>query len=59
VIFIASAFLLIVNALWTAPKESVAGLGLIAAGVPVYLLLRKRGKGRQADSPTEGLDSQP
>jgi basic amino acid/polyamine antiporter, APA family len=54
VIFIACAFLLIVNALWTAPTESLAGLGLIAAGIPVYLLLRKRGKGRQADSPTEG-----
>jgi len=54
VIFIACAFLLIINTLWTAPKESLAGLGLIAAGIPVYFLLRKREKGRQADSPTEG-----
>jgi hypothetical protein len=54
VIFIACAFLLIINTLWTAPKESLAGLGLIAAGIPVYFLLRKRGKGRRADSPTEG-----
>jgi APA family basic amino acid/polyamine antiporter len=53
VIFIACAFLLIINTLWTAPKESLAGLGLIAAGIPVYFLLRKRGKARQADSPTE------
>ena len=40
VIFIACALLLIVNTLWTMPKESLAGLGLIAAGIPVYFLLR-------------------
>jgi APA family basic amino acid/polyamine antiporter len=43
VIFIACAALLLVNTLWTMPKESLAGLALIAAGVPVYLLLRRRG----------------
>jgi hypothetical protein len=32
---------LIVNTLWTMPKESLAGLGLIAAGIPVYVLLRR------------------
>jgi APA family basic amino acid/polyamine antiporter len=52
-IFIACAFLLIVNALWTTPKESVVGLGLIAAGIPIYFLVRKR-----AGSPTEGLGAQ-
>ena len=36
VIFIACSILLIVNTLWTRPKESLAGLGLIAAGIPVY-----------------------
>ena len=40
VIFIACALLLIVNTLWTTPKESLAGLGLIAAGIPVYFLFR-------------------
>jgi len=40
VIFIACAILLIVNTLWTTPKESLAGLGLIAAGIPVYFLFR-------------------
>ena len=40
VIFIAGALLLIANTLWTMPKESLAGLGLIAAGIPVYFLLR-------------------
>jgi len=41
VIFIAGALLLIGNTLWTMPKESLAGLGLIAAGIPVYVLLRR------------------
>jgi APA family basic amino acid/polyamine antiporter len=39
-IFIACSILLIVNTLWTRPKESLAGLGLIAAGIPVYFLFR-------------------
>ena len=42
IIFIACALLLIVNTLWTMPKESLAGLGLIAAGIPVYFLFRNR-----------------
>jgi APA family basic amino acid/polyamine antiporter len=40
-IFIACAILLIVNTIWTMPKESLAGLGLIAAGIPVYILQRR------------------
>ena len=43
VIFISCAVLLIVNTLWTMPKESLIGLGLIAAGIPVYFLLRNYG----------------
>jgi APA family basic amino acid/polyamine antiporter len=42
IIFIACALLLLVNTLWTTPKESLAGLALIAAGVPVYFVLRNR-----------------
>jgi APA family basic amino acid/polyamine antiporter len=42
VIFIACALLLIVNTFLTMPKESLAGLGLIAAGIPVYFLFRNR-----------------
>jgi APA family basic amino acid/polyamine antiporter len=42
VIFIVCALLLILNTLWTMPKESLAGLGLIAAGIPVYFLFRNR-----------------
>lgn len=44
-IFIVCAALLLANTLWTMPKESLAGLALIAAGLPVYVLLRKRGTG--------------
>ena len=40
-IFIGCALLLIANTLWTSPKESLAGLGLIAAGIPAYFLFRK------------------
>ena len=40
IIFIACALLLIGNTLWTMPKESLAGLSLIAAGIPVYFLFR-------------------
>jgi APA family basic amino acid/polyamine antiporter len=43
VIFISCAVLLIVNTLWTMPKESLIGLGLIAAGIPVYFLSRNYG----------------
>ncbi len=42
VIFIVCALLLILNTLWTMPKESLAGLGLIAVGVVVYFLFRNR-----------------
>jgi APA family basic amino acid/polyamine antiporter len=42
VIFVGCALLLIVNTLWTMPKESLAGLGLIATGIPVYFLFRNR-----------------
>ncbi|WP_157100706.1 APC family permease [Rhodoplanes sp. Z2-YC6860] len=41
-IFIGCAVLLIVNTLWTMPKESLAGLGMIALGIPVYFLFRHR-----------------
>jgi APA family basic amino acid/polyamine antiporter len=44
VIFIACAILLVGNTIWTMPTESLAGLGLIAAGIPVYFLLRSRGR---------------
>jgi APA family basic amino acid/polyamine antiporter len=43
IIFVACALLLMVNTVWTAPIESLAGLGLIAAGIPVYFLIRNYG----------------
>jgi len=42
IIFVACALLLMLNSLWTMPKESLAGLGIIAMGVPVYFLFRNR-----------------
>ena len=42
ILFIAGALLLIGNTLWTMPKESLAGLGLIATGIPVYFLFCNR-----------------
>jgi len=41
IVFIACAVLLLVNTLWTMPVESLAGLGMIAAGIPVYFLFRR------------------
>lgn len=49
IIFIACAILLIVNTLWTMPTESLAGLGMIAVGIPVYVLLRRGRTGRRTD----------
>ena len=43
-VFVVCAILLLINTLWTNPKESAAGLILIAAGVPIYLWLRKTQK---------------
>lgn len=44
-LFLASAFWLIVNTLITEPVQSLIGLGFIAAGVPVYYWYRKPGRG--------------
>jgi hypothetical protein len=41
VVFVACAAGLLVNSLQSSPVESVAGLVLIAAGLPVYFYYRK------------------
>jgi APA family basic amino acid/polyamine antiporter len=41
IIFIILAVLLLINTIFEAPKESIVGLGFIAAGVPVYFVFRK------------------
>ncbi|HWP36984.1 MAG TPA: amino acid permease [Gemmatimonadales bacterium] len=42
VLFALSSGAIVVNQVITAPGESAAGLGLVAAGLPVYLLWRRR-----------------
>ena len=47
-VFIVASLLMVVNAIWRSPATSAAGLTIIAAGVPVYLVFRRRrlhGKG--------------
>lgn len=41
IVFIAVAGLLLVNTIMTAPELSALGLGVIALGVPVYLVIRR------------------
>ena len=41
-IYVVAALALLVNMLWETPAESFAGLGIIAAGIPAYLLFRRR-----------------
>jgi APA family basic amino acid/polyamine antiporter len=41
-IFVIASALMVVNEMWRNPWPSLAGVALIAAGVPVYLLVRRR-----------------
>jgi APA family basic amino acid/polyamine antiporter len=41
ILFLISAVLLLVNTVWTTPKESSIGLGLILLGVPFYYFMKK------------------
>ena len=41
-LFVTASALIVANAIWRSPGPSAAGLGIIAAGLPVYLLLRHR-----------------
>ena len=49
--FVLASLLMVVNAIWRSPGPSVAGLLLIAAGLPMYRLFRW-----QADRRTSGED---
>jgi len=46
IIFIAFAFLLVVNTIRTAPKDALIGAGLIVLGLPGYYYWRRAGAGR-------------
>jgi APA family basic amino acid/polyamine antiporter len=47
VIFIAFAFLLVVNTIRTAPKDALIGAALILLGLPGYYYWRRAGAGRE------------
>lgn len=42
VVFIILAILLLINTVWTSPKESLIGLGFILSGIPVYFIFKKK-----------------
>jgi APA family basic amino acid/polyamine antiporter len=42
-VFILACLLLIGNTLVSSPRESLAGLGLLALGLPAYVLFRRQG----------------
>jgi len=42
-IFVAASAAMVVNAIWREPGPSLGGLGILLAGVPVYLWFRSRG----------------
>jgi APA family basic amino acid/polyamine antiporter len=41
--FVAGAWLVVANTIYRFPANALAGLGLLAAGVPVYLFWRRGG----------------
>ena len=44
IVFIILATLLLINTVWTSPKESIIGLLFILAGVPVFYIFKKKQK---------------
>jgi APA family basic amino acid/polyamine antiporter len=50
-LFAASAFAIVANQVVAEPKDSILGLGLVLAGLPVYLLWARRGALRPTANP--------
>lgn len=50
-VYVLSTAALVLNTLWTRPVQSVAGLGLVALGLPVYMFLKRRLPGSPAAHP--------
>ena len=46
-VFAAASFAMVVNAIWRSPATSAAGLLIIAAGVPMFLLFRRRARAQE------------
>ncbi len=46
-VFALASLLMVVNAIWRSPATSAAGLLIIAAGVPMFLLFRRRARQRE------------
>ena len=40
--FVAASFLVVINTVWRYPENTLVGLAILAAGVPAYLLWRRR-----------------
>jgi len=40
--FVAASFLVVVNTVWQYPQNTLVGLAILAAGIPAYLLWRRR-----------------
>ena len=51
--FVVASLLIVVNALWESPGPSGAGLLIIGAGIPVYLVMRARRSVRAAEGAAE------
>ena len=49
-IFVAASVAMVVNAVWREPAASVAGLAVIAAGIPLHALFRWRARRREGPS---------
>jgi len=60
-LFVAAAAALVLNVIVSTPKNAAVGLGIVAIGLPAYLIWRKRGTEASSQihqpQPTEELDS--
>jgi APA family basic amino acid/polyamine antiporter len=43
-LFVAGSWLVVANTIYRFPREAAAGLGLLVAGIPAYLIWRRRGR---------------
>ena len=53
-IFVLAAAALVLNVMFSTPRDAAIGLGMVAAGAPVYLLWRSKKRGTSAERPGSG-----